>query len=469
MTRFFEIWQLAKFYFIGGCTQMKKGKTIIVVSIVLCLVLAVICYSAVPRLLNYQGKLTDSSGNPLTGQYKITFTIWDSPTGGTALWSETHYYVPVSQGLFNVLLGSKLPINLPFDTDYYLGIKVENDSEMTPRQRIASSGYAINADMVDGKHAYDFLPSSGEAIMSNGSLAIVGDGNKAVKFRLTRGPFYLRDLSAPSADITISPASEGDYFQIKWFSSILQFINGSTEIMRLYGGSGISPPGVEISGKTKIKQQKSFEPALEVENTAGGWSIALIVKGRCRIESPEALFVEGKSYFYGDIVISSSVYISGGVGNLYPDGYLRSIGSSDKRWFQIYTQYGYSTNGWRTGHIMEGSISPTNIGETFEVGDVVIIKNGGFTKSQIANDKNVFGVIDVIPKDKEKGEYEVAPVILGVHKIKVVGSVKEGDFLVTSDVPGKAMVNNNPAPGTVIGQALEDGRNTIIKAMIRKF
>jgi hypothetical protein len=33
-----------------------------------------------PRLLNYQGKLTDTSG-PVTGTVDITFSIYDTPTG----------------------------------------------------------------------------------------------------------------------------------------------------------------------------------------------------------------------------------------------------------------------------------------------------------------------------------------------------------------------------------------------------
>ncbi|CUS04143.2 protein of unknown function [Candidatus Promineifilum breve] len=46
-----------------------------------------------------------------------------------------------------------------------------------------------------------------------------------------------------------------------------------------------------------------------------------------------------------------------------------------------------------------------------------------------------------------------------------------GDILVSSSVPGYAMVNNEPRPGTVIGQALEgfDGDAGLIKAMIRKW
>src|SRR3954465_4889177 len=36
---------------------------------------------AVPALLNFQGRLTDSSSNPLTGTYSITLSIWDTGPG----------------------------------------------------------------------------------------------------------------------------------------------------------------------------------------------------------------------------------------------------------------------------------------------------------------------------------------------------------------------------------------------------
>lgn len=63
------------------------------------------------------------------------------------------------------------------------------------------------------------------------------------------------------------------------------------------------------------------------------------------------------------------------------------------------------------------------------------------------------------------------PIIMGAEAIKVVGPVQRGDMLVASDVPGYAVANNRPAPGSVIAQALEDfsGQQGVIKAMIRKF
>jgi len=90
----------------------------------------------------------------------MTFRIYDVATGGIALWTETQSSVTVSDGMYNVVLGSVTPINLQFDTQYYLGIEVESDGEMTPSQALTSVGSALNAHRVDGKHASEFAAAS---------------------------------------------------------------------------------------------------------------------------------------------------------------------------------------------------------------------------------------------------------------------------------------------------------------------
>jgi len=114
----------------------------------------------VPHLINYQGRLTNTAGNPLNGSYPMTFTLYSEPTGGTPLWTETQT-VPVTRGVFSVLLGNAASISSTvFDgSDRWLGVKVGSDSEMVPRRRVVSVGYAYraedanNADTVDGLHA----------------------------------------------------------------------------------------------------------------------------------------------------------------------------------------------------------------------------------------------------------------------------------------------------------------------------
>ncbi|MFH1768458.1 MAG: hypothetical protein ABH858_04805 [Candidatus Omnitrophota bacterium] len=101
------------------------------------------CRCEVPHLINYQGRLTDSGGAALNGSYSITFRIYDASSGGTFLWQETQSVV-IQEGVFNVLLGSVTNLNLTFDKPYFLEFKVGSEV-MSPRQRIASAGYAINA------------------------------------------------------------------------------------------------------------------------------------------------------------------------------------------------------------------------------------------------------------------------------------------------------------------------------------
>lgn len=110
----------------------------------------------VPRLINYQGKLTDNLGGPINIETAATFAIYTRANGGATVWSEIQT-VTVTDGLFNVLLGS---VN-PLDPDYfsthpetYLGVKFGEEAEMTPRQEIVSVAYSLKTagiSVKDGK------------------------------------------------------------------------------------------------------------------------------------------------------------------------------------------------------------------------------------------------------------------------------------------------------------------------------
>jgi len=121
----------------------------------------------VPPLLNYQGHLaagdtaTDRQSVALTGSFKLVFSIYPAATGGSPLWTETQT-VAVTDGLFSVLLGGVVPIpqTLFAEAERYLGVKVENDPEMAPRQRIVSVGYAFRAGSADDVRGRDVSPAS---------------------------------------------------------------------------------------------------------------------------------------------------------------------------------------------------------------------------------------------------------------------------------------------------------------------
>jgi hypothetical protein len=107
-----------------------------------------------PSLMNYQGQLTDSSGNAVAdGTYSVVFSIYNVASGGANLWTETQT-VTSSKGLFNAILGTVNSLsNLAvanYGSDLWVGIKVGTDAEMTPRQQLLPSAYAKNSQMLSG-------------------------------------------------------------------------------------------------------------------------------------------------------------------------------------------------------------------------------------------------------------------------------------------------------------------------------
>src|SRR3989344_4292393 len=99
--------------------------------------------AALPQTMNIQGRLSDASGTPVaSADYNINFTIYSTDSGGTELWSESRT-VSVSNGFYDIVLGTVTPIALPFEDQYYLGIKVGSDSEMTPRVKLTAVPYSF--------------------------------------------------------------------------------------------------------------------------------------------------------------------------------------------------------------------------------------------------------------------------------------------------------------------------------------
>lgn len=98
-----------------------------------------------PRTIRFQGSLGDPNGIPLDGTFTLTFRLYDTETGGSLLWQEAQIKT-VEAGLLDVELGSVTPIELSFDKQYWLGVEVESDGEMTPRFKLTAVPYAIRSE-----------------------------------------------------------------------------------------------------------------------------------------------------------------------------------------------------------------------------------------------------------------------------------------------------------------------------------
>lgn len=109
---------------------------------------------AFPRELPHQGRLTDALGEPLDGTYDVHFTLWDAPSLGNDLWTET-LSVDAADGYYATVLGTTVGNELQdawFEDNaaLYLGIAIGTEPEMTPRQRLMPAPYALVAGSVDG-------------------------------------------------------------------------------------------------------------------------------------------------------------------------------------------------------------------------------------------------------------------------------------------------------------------------------
>ena len=131
---------------------MKRMISLTVLFSVMLLAMASIATAEVPPLMHYQGHLTDAEGAPLDTTISMIFTIYDDSTGEGIVWDEEQPSVVVSNGLFNVLLGSVNPITDDefADTMRWLGITVGGDPEISPRTRLVSVPYAYRVATIDG-------------------------------------------------------------------------------------------------------------------------------------------------------------------------------------------------------------------------------------------------------------------------------------------------------------------------------
>ena len=126
-----------------------------------------------PRLIPFSAAMTDQTGKPVTtGTHDFTFRLYRTPVGGTAVWTERHPNIQVTDGLVRVMLGGITPFEtIPgdepaglseyhggFEKTYCLGVTIDNDPEMLPRTQLAPAVFAADARRVKFADRINSLP-----------------------------------------------------------------------------------------------------------------------------------------------------------------------------------------------------------------------------------------------------------------------------------------------------------------------
>ncbi|GAM10088.1 hypothetical protein OR1_02375 [Geobacter sp. OR-1] len=102
--------------------------------------------ASIPTTLSYQGTMVDKSGQPVTDTKSIVFNLYSVATEGIAFWTETQT-IAITNGKFTAQLGANVanPLDLEkFGGDTWLGLTINGEPEMTPREKMTSVPYAFN-------------------------------------------------------------------------------------------------------------------------------------------------------------------------------------------------------------------------------------------------------------------------------------------------------------------------------------
>lgn len=200
-------------------------------------------YEIILSTFPYQGTLTDSNGNPVNGNVNMVFSLYNVASGGTPLWQESRTganAVPVSNGLFQVMLGSLSPIPDIWDSGIiYLGIKIGTDSEMTPREIIGSVPNAINANnaviadqaltVPDGSITNSKLSLQGNINLGTSTNAIALTGSYPY-LGLTNTGGGIRDFSSSYIYLFLD-ADDNDTSSFRVYSDVDSAVTGNRIFM----------------------------------------------------------------------------------------------------------------------------------------------------------------------------------------------------------------------------------------------
>lgn len=393
--------------------------------------------SATPQdfagLLRYSGQLTDVAGQRGTGPVTLTFALYDAPTGGALLWSETRAVEPDAEGKFSVLLGATtngIPAQVfAQNAARWLSVQLQGQEE-PPRVQLVAVAYAFkaaDADTLGGRPSSDFLRRERPA-------AMVGSGD-----------------------------SGGSRTEARYATNYL--LKGS---------------GSDVSNTDSIIYDNGTSVAIGTTTPTTGWKAV--------IKSDSALRLVGSA---SDDAFELGVWVGEGSTWALFQAYNRALSRSTPLWMEA------SKFSFQIGNVGIGVLTPTekldvngninvsgNINAKYqdiaewvetpqplEPGTVVIVdptESNRVLMSPRAYDTRVAGAISHQPGLAlgEKSDTKVLVAHSGRVRIKVdakYGAIKIGDLLVTSPTPGHAMRSRMMKvgdqfmhrPGTLLGKALE--------------
>lgn len=348
--------------------------------------------AAVEQRVSVQGRLTDSDGNAINGTQTITYALYENSSGGPPVCYDDDL-VEFQDGFFNGLLDE---VNGCTTSDIngrrlYLGLQVEGDSEMTPRQEIYPVPYAFSlipgADIVGTINGASVLAVQNDS--SNDSSSGVF-GYASASTGATYG-VYGRSDSANGEGVRGYNASGGP-------GVVARSVSGNP--LEAYGVS-TTDPVFRVLNSGIVLTDGWYGCGNSITGTVGGGAISEgdLEAGPCLIDDAPADFSE--------MLPATAGLEPGDVLVVGPDGKLAP-----------------STTAYQPTVVGVYSTRPSYLG------------NSRYWDQEGYVPLAVVGVVPVKASTEN-------------------GAIQPGDLLVASSTPGHAMkATPNPPTGTVVGKAL---------------
>ncbi|MDP2585607.1 MAG: site-specific integrase, partial [Candidatus Levybacteria bacterium] len=264
--------------------------------------------SAPPRILSFQGKLTDTTDSPISEKTVILFSLYDdeNASAGAALWQEDNAIKPDSDGIFSVFLGKKTPIpdtTFSQNSKLFLGITVGNSPELRPRQELATVPYASNAETLQGLEPITNTTKVSNVVLaldSSGNLSIAG--SRAHTFQVIGGNLV---LSGKVLSLTTVPGSNSNIEIVPNGMGKIDLskpIQNSTNNNNLLSAIG----SVEFDDTVAILATTSSQAALYINQNSTGVLISASTSGTAKFVVEN----DGTGRFTGDLAVNGGDLIS---------------------------------------------------------------------------------------------------------------------------------------------------------------
>lgn len=378
---------------------MNSRKLLVVIGIVVFLgMTALITSCGTPSLeyrMNYQGRLTSSRGGPIDGNRTMTFRLFQSETGGSAIWSESHSNVPVTNGLFNVVLGSNNALDeSEFHRPLWLEIVVAGQT-LSARQPLYGAPYAFS--LVPGAVIKGNIAKT-ETYSSTLSVANFGNGQALAGYSL---------------------GGIGAYFE--------------------GGGQGRNSAALRVynrnatQGMATYMVNKSNFATAHFSNSGTGEVLYLTNGGTNSAGSGGGDFITARNQPENDTQF-----------RVRTDG-------------RVFADAGYSTGAGDVAEMLP-AVEGLEPGDTLVIGPQGKLTRStkAYQPTVVGVYSTAPGFIGGQPVDQILEDH-VPLAIAGIVPVRATaenGAIQLGDLLTTSSTPGHAMKATQDRPGTIIGKAL---------------